>query len=157
MLTPDNKTKIVFGLSRQCEPKLVWTIHFVLLEIDGANITERVKVDVVVGDDKITRAEAVAAAQQGVPATDPQLEAAKLDLLQTRVTDRASELAPGTTTDAELESLCRGCYDSAVGSDGRRLRHRSEPALHAYRARIPGAEISGPHGENRDAVRVAAL
>ena len=105
VLTPDDRTKIIFGLSRQCEPVLVWRIHFVLQEIDGAVVTERVKVDVVVGDDKIPRAEAVAAAQQGIPATDPQLEAAKLDLLQTRVTDRASELAPGSTTDEELESL----------------------------------------------------
>jgi len=105
VLTPDNQTKIVFGLSRQCEPKLVWTIHFVLQEINGATITDRVKVDVVVGDDKIPKAEAVAAKQAGKPATDPQLEATKLDLLQTRVADRGKELPPGTTSDPEIESL----------------------------------------------------
>ena len=105
VLTPDDKTRIVFGLSRQCEPKVLWTIHFVLQEIDGANVIERVNVDVVVGDDKIVKAEALATAQQGKPASDPQLESAKLDLLQTRIADRAAELPAGTTADPELESL----------------------------------------------------
>ena len=105
VLTPDNKTRILFGLSRRCDPTVVWTIHFVLQEIDGANVIERVKVDVVVGDDKIPKAEALATAQQGKPASDPQLEAAKLDLLQTRIADRSLELPTGTTSDEILEGL----------------------------------------------------
>lgn len=105
VLTPDDKTKIVFGLSRKCVPKVIWTIHFVLQEIDGSKVTDRVKVDVVVGDDKIPAAEDLAKKQEGKPPTDPQLNAAKLDLLQTRVADRAAELDKGTTSDPELEKL----------------------------------------------------
>jgi hypothetical protein len=105
VLTPDQKTKILLGLSRCCKPKIVWTIHFVLQEIDGDILKDRVKVDVTLGDDKMPKAEAVAARQKGKPATDPQLEAAKLDLLQTRIADRAAELPPGTTSDPVIESM----------------------------------------------------
>ena|SRR5215813_12073892 len=91
---PSDDREIQFGLTKDCNP-VVWTIDFMLKESIGGVMKTRVKVHVRVGPDKVAKAEKLAKAQA--------LSAAKVNLLEGRIADRAAELPPGTTKDEELE------------------------------------------------------
>src|SRR5262245_62145894 len=97
LLTPDDKKEIHFGLTKGCNPDdtAFWTIDFLLKELKGTEMKTRVEVHVAVGENKKPKAEELAESKKLAPS--------KVNLLQGRVADRASELPKGTTKDPELE------------------------------------------------------
>lgn len=107
--TSDEKQQITFGLTHGCNPDKTdfWTIDFILKVKKGNELKTRVEVHVVIGSNQEqdkAKADALAAEIK----KNKKLDDDRVDLLQTKVTDRSLAIPQSQAqTDPELSRLLK--------------------------------------------------